>query len=347
MHRQSIEHLRNEHLTAPRKSLRKSNIELLRIIGMLMILVLHTRYDGILSTYDGSIDASHILRFLFEALSIVGVNIFILISGYFGIHLKRKSIFNLAFQIYFFGIIGLIGWMVIQGTWNVETKYLIKAIFPISQTVWFIPNYVLLMLFSPILNAFCDKYSTSKIAQLTLSIYALSYFWSSILQGTISGFGGYSLGWFIILYLTGRVIRRYSDTNQYNENYFLYGYFLLTVIIVGIALLQTRYPVGTSLLWSYDFPLVYVSSICLFMYFVKKDIGYVKWINWLAASSFAVLLFHVAPFARYKETNQYIFENYSGLSCVLLTALCVLGYYLVATLIDQIRIRLFRKVYTE
>lgn len=312
-----------------------------------MILVLHTRYDGILSTYDGTIDASHILRFLFEALSIVGVNIFILISGYFGIKLKRKSIFNLAFQIYFFGMIGLIGWMVIQGTWHVETRYFMKALFPISQTVWFIPNYVLLMLFSPILNAFCDKYSTRQIAILTLSIYALSYFWSSIFQGTISGFGGYSWGWFLILYLTGRVIRRYTDSHQCNGDYYLIGYFFLTGIIVGIALLQNKYPIGTSLLWSYDFPLVYVSSICLFMYFVKKDIGHVKWINWLAASSFAVLLFHVAPFARYKETNQYIFENYSGLKCVLFTALCVLGYYMVATLIDQLRILIFKRIYTE
>lgn len=326
---------------------RKSNIELLRVIAMLMILVLHTRYDGILSVYDGIIDASHIMRFLFEAISIVGVNVFILISGYFGIHLKRKSIFNLLFQIYFFGIVGLLGWMAIQGTWHVETRYFFKALFPVSQTIWFIPSYVILMLFSPILNAFCDKYTTRQIAILTLVIYVLSYFWQVVFQNVLSGFGGYSWGWFVLLYLTGRVIRKYTDKHEYKSLNYLYGYIFLTLGVVGLALIQNIYPVGKSLMWSYDFPLIFISSICLFMYFVKIEIGHVKLINWLAASSFAVLLFHVAPFASYNKIIKFIFDNYSGIFCLSLTALSVVAYYLIAVFVDQIRIYIFKRIYKE
>lgn len=202
------------------------------------------------------------------------------------------------------------------------------------------------MLFSPILNAFCDKYKTKQVILLTASIYVLAYFWSAILQGTIAGFGGYSWGWFVILYLTGQIISRYTDTHSFNENLCIVGYLLSTITLVGIALIQNFYPFGQSLLWSYDFPLIYFSSISLFTYFVKKDIGYVKWINWLGRSSFAVLLFHVAPFACYSQINQFIFEHYSGVGCVLLTAFSVLAYYMVASLIDQIRIRLFKIIYT-
>ena len=52
---------------------RQTNIELLRVISMLMILLLHTRYDGILSVYEGTLNFNKILIFLFEAISIVGV----------------------------------------------------------------------------------------------------------------------------------------------------------------------------------------------------------------------------------------------------------------------------------
>lgn len=54
------------HRNPPILAKRHSNMELLRIVAMLMILTLHTRYDGILSVYDGTIDASHIARFFFE-----------------------------------------------------------------------------------------------------------------------------------------------------------------------------------------------------------------------------------------------------------------------------------------
>lgn len=291
---------------------RLTNIELLRVISMLMILVLHTRYNGILSVYGDTINLNVFLQFLFEAISIVGVNIFILISGYFGISLKRKSICNLLFEIYFYGIVGLIGWMVVQQTLHVETRYFMKALLPISQTVWFIPNYILLMLFSPMLNAFCEKYSGKQLLYFTLCLYIVSYTWTNVIQGTINGFGGYSWGWFLILYLTGRFIRHWSDKSQYRKNYCLLGYIISTVFIVAIALVQNYLPIGRSLIWSYDFPVIYISSVCLFMYFIRLEIRYNKFVNWLAASSFAVLLFHVAPFAGYNRINQFIYENYSG-----------------------------------
>lgn len=311
---------------------------------MLMILELHTRYNGIEAVYDGVIDASHFMLFLFEAIAIVGVNLFVLISGYFGIHLKRKSILNLLFQIYFFGLVGLVGWMVVEGTCMVEVRYYVKALLPVSQTIWFIPNYVMLMLFSPMLNAFCEKFSIKQIAAFTLTVYALVYFWSAIMQGTISGFGGYSWGWFILLYLTGRVIRFYTDCHTYKKRYFLMGYVILTLVIVCVAFIQHYVPVGKSLLWSYDCPLVYLSSICLFLCFVGMNIGRVKWINRLAASSFAALLFHVAPFTQYNYVNQLLFNRFSGIGYIVITGLVVVAYYMAALLIDQIRILVFRKI---
>lgn len=326
------------------KEQRKSNIELLRVVAMLMILVLHTRFDGIEAVYECAFDAGHFMIFLFEAIAIVGVNLFILISGYFGIHPNRKNVLKLLFQIYFFGLVGLVGWIVVQGTWMVEVRHYVKALLPVSQTIWFIPNYIILMLFSPVLNAFCEKYNAKQIAIFTMAVYTLSYFWTAIVQGTISGFGGYSWGWFMQLYLTGRVIRFHTDIHTYKKRYFLMGYIILTFVIVSIAFVQHEIPIGKSLLWNYDCPLVYLSSISLFLCFVKMDLGYRKWINWLAASSFAVLLFHVSPFAHYKQVNQLLYNTYSGISCIVITGIIIVAYYLAGLLLDQIRILIFSKI---
>ena len=84
---------------------RDSNIELLRVVAMMMILTLHTRFEGIESVYDGVIDANHISRFSFQALSIVGVNLFVLISGYFGIKLKATGLINLLWQIVYIAVV--------------------------------------------------------------------------------------------------------------------------------------------------------------------------------------------------------------------------------------------------
>lgn len=64
---------------------RLSNMELLRIISMILILVIHADFY--------SVPYSVPRWFVVEGAD-AGVNCFILISGYFGIHQKWKSFFH-------------------------------------------------------------------------------------------------------------------------------------------------------------------------------------------------------------------------------------------------------------
>jgi len=69
---------------------RQSNIELLRIISILMIVIHHVLVHGIYNAVNNST-----LHFI-DSFVIYGVNIFLLISGYFTINLKWKSVINLS-----------------------------------------------------------------------------------------------------------------------------------------------------------------------------------------------------------------------------------------------------------
>lgn len=65
---------------------RNSSIELLRIIAMLMIIVLH--FVGPYTNLDKSIKNYYLIQFV-ESISIIGVNIFVIISAYFLMEIKK------------------------------------------------------------------------------------------------------------------------------------------------------------------------------------------------------------------------------------------------------------------
>ena len=88
---------------------RESNIELLRNISMFLILVIHANfvalpkieYTELLSNTTPSV-----VRFFIESIGIVAVNVFVLISGWFGIRTRTKSVLSFIYQILFFLIGG-------------------------------------------------------------------------------------------------------------------------------------------------------------------------------------------------------------------------------------------------
>ena len=81
---------------------RKSNIELLRIVAMFMILVIHANMISLSRPTSAELIANPLAtttRYFIESLGIVGVDIFVLISGWFLINTRAKSFLSLFFQI--------------------------------------------------------------------------------------------------------------------------------------------------------------------------------------------------------------------------------------------------------
>ena len=82
---------------------RQSNLELLRIVAMFLVLMVHANFLSLKAPiHEDGIDCFVILKCFVQSISIVCVNVFILISGYFGIKLKIKSITNFCFNVSFF-----------------------------------------------------------------------------------------------------------------------------------------------------------------------------------------------------------------------------------------------------
>lgn len=122
---------------------RKSNIELCRIASIILVVLVHSNFEW--TGIPGKGGNESIIRFLVQAFSIVGVNVFVIITGWFSTSLKTKSIFNLIYICLFYSVIKLI-WGKIDGTLE------LKDIFFISNSNWFVVSYLGLLLLTPLLN---------------------------------------------------------------------------------------------------------------------------------------------------------------------------------------------------
>lgn len=116
-------------------SKRESNFELLRIICMLLIIWGHliNKY----SVNEPILGVTYLETRFLKSFTIVAVNVFILISGYFSISFKLPRILKLGQQTWFYSITLLI--LTISFGWHSISYYDITYFVPIfSKRYWFI-----------------------------------------------------------------------------------------------------------------------------------------------------------------------------------------------------------------
>lgn len=324
---------------------RQSNIESLRILAIFLILVVHADFWALGAPSPQEIHdfpTASTTRFLIESVSICAVNVFIMISGWFGIHPKAKSLFNFLFQCAFF----LFGIYLVKilATGKVSGEG-IKGCFLLLKWNWFIKAYLMLYIFSPILNAFVE-YTDKKTFKLILICYFLFqtiYGWCS--EGVEWFKNGYSAISFMGLYLLMRYLHKYPPLYPGSQVYFNMTIYLACVLIITfLAILQILHMIPSWLMfgkmYSYINPLVIIESLALFLLFTKFEFKN-KAINFIAASTFAVFLLHSNPnIAKpyFAPLINNIYQSYDGIACLsIIFAILVIIFFL-AVITDQIRI---------
>lgn len=189
---------------------RDSNIELLRMLAMFLVLLVHADFFSLGTPTLQDIQTNTLdsaLRIFFEALSIVCVNVFVLISGWFGIRPSLKGVSNFIFQCLFF-LIGLYVVTLIIGTSTLSLKG-IAGCFAATELNWFIKAYLLLYILSPVLNAFVESANRKVFRNVLIAYFAFvcTYGWIGAAKFMM---GGYTTLFFIGLYLLARYMRIYQ-----------------------------------------------------------------------------------------------------------------------------------------
>ena len=158
-------------MTQDKKS-RDSNMELLRLVAMLLVMVIHASYRALPSPTPDSIAAapvSSLLQIITESFSVMAVNVFVMLSGWYGIRLRWNRLAELFFQVLFFGILCL---GVLYAFTGVLPENAAKSVLMLGEKdYWFIKTYIALYLCSPVLNAFVEKATSKQMALLLTSLF--------------------------------------------------------------------------------------------------------------------------------------------------------------------------------
>lgn len=210
------------------------------------------------------------------------VNCFILLSGFFSVKLKWRSILNIYVTLISIFIPFYLFECIRLHTFSFAT--LLSWIECFSKSGYFIQNYVLLMFFSPLLNAFVEK-EGKRILLWTLSFVAIEFYTECIQHIDTIGFGrGYSFLHFILMYMIGRCINMHISSLQKIKSFFWFIGYILCALFASIL-----YIINIGHTWGYCNPLTIGSSICLFIPFTYHHF-YNKHINQIAKSTLAVYI---------------------------------------------------------
>lgn len=337
---------------------RNSNIELLRIISMIMVIILH----GLKSS--GALDYSQGVNYWVywggEALCIVAVNIFVLISSYFMVSsnsFNALRIVRVLSVVYSYTLICSLMNFIISGV-QPSTKEILMMIFPIlTKKYWFVNSYLLFYAISPFLNKLLHSLSRKSLEYLILILIIVFPLRLTFLPLSWSqdGLGGYSIVLFIVLYFIAAWIRLYFESGKIQSSEYKPFRFLLLYFLSAGVLLLSKWILMHFLSESYSTKFYsYISifaifqSICLFLFFLyKKPLPQsIERVILLASPhSFSAYIIHfsligvlftkVIPLSEYLESI-VIYLPLLIISCLTIFSCCVL--------IDILRGRLFNAI---
>lgn len=322
------------------RSVRQSNIELLRIVAIFLVMVAHCNgfmAEGhIPSMTDGNVDAVVICRNIIASLASICVVLFVLISGWFSIKPNFKSIVTLWTQVFFIYLY-LIGLQyIVRG--GVSVNLFISCFLPFTLGNWFVRAYLILMIFSPVLNGFAERVSRRGFQLFLVAFTAAAMIWGCVFASASAGFNeGLSPLSLIYVYMVGRYLKLHVQIGHSKWFYFAGYLFFSLLIFIGRA-------VDVSWILSYCNPILVLSAVSLFLFFVKWDIGHVRIINWTASSVFAAFIFHTRePIIGWlRDFNVQKLHTLPYIEYLALMLVVLVVVFMVAVLMDKLRALIFK-----
>lgn len=328
---------------------RQNNIELCRVCVMLFIVIHHCIVSGLglnetLNDGGENFSSATICLIIMNAFVIVSVNVFFLISGYFGIKLRTQKIKKLLEEVLFYSV-AIYAVCVLLGAEKLTLKNILKYTILSINNYWFVIVYLALMFISPALNYAVDylKENNCEVQGLGIMFFCLcvyGYVFSNGFSEYIGINNGYSLIFASFLYITGRVINEKEAVIKKRMDFSrsAIGYITSSIIISGGGILLVYYKRGTLAwkLYSYNEPLVYISSLCFFIIFLNcaSQGKMARFLGKLGKDVFGVYLIHTMPLIRpyryfiakwlTEKSRVAMFPIIISAYCMILFAVCLL-----------------------
>ena len=332
---------------------RNLGLDLCRILSMLGIIILHIiGKGGVQHITNGVYTTNYWLAEWVNICGICCVDVFAIMSGYFGINKKKPSSYRaieLITVVLFFSIIITACFALFSPDKVSGIKDIIKGVFPsISHRYWYITNFIPIMLLQPYLNKMILAMSKKQHMMLCiLSIIIFSVVPSSISVDIFRFYNGYSFVWLLCLYVIGAYLKRsVLDTYKLSRKLLF-----LTFISVSIMLLFGNifidYVIGLNHKYfvKYTSPFILLMGICAFL--LLKNMKFKKGakpLEMLSNVAFDVYIVHCHIFIYdfiIDDAFEWIANAPSYLIIPIILA-CGTAIYAACAIIGILRIKLFK-----
>lgn len=279
----------------PKKQLRDSNLELLRIVAMLAIIASHYGFWLTEAIKNDPVSSRTIFFTFFTCWGKLGINVFMLISGYFMCN-KDTNLYKwlkLLLQIYFYNII-IGGVFFATGYAPLTIGNIVEYVFPfrLNSIDYFTTSFLWFYLFIPFFNIISKNLSHQQHRTLLLLSFGMH-----LLYGNIPSFKIPldAVLWYGMIFLLASYIRKY-DLNFFSNSSKKWGWatIILTVMaiveVAGLAFLGQKLGKSTSfgvgfIRYGNSFFAVTI-AVSLFMWLKSIHIPYNKYINILGGGNF-------------------------------------------------------------
>lgn len=332
---------------------RYSNLELYRILVMLLIIAHHYVVNSGLTSVMNENILSYNTTFysLFGAWGKTGINCFVLITGYFMCksHITLRKFLKLFLWVITYSFI-ISAIFIICGYTPLGIVSMIYEAIPLKNLrTGFTSCFIVFYLCIPFLNILLNNI-TKRQHQLLLLLLLFIY----TIHGSIPKLMNVNMNyvsWFSVLYFIAAYLRLYP-IKEHNTKFWgfatLFSFCLSSIGIILLNYIQSKYMsvphVGYSYMLVEDSNafLALTNGITSFMWFKSMKMRNSKFINTIAASAFGVLLIH----ANSNTMRQWLWKD--TIDCVghfdapffwFYAIGCVLAIYAVCTFIDYIRIK--------
>ena len=328
--------------------IRNSSIELLRIVAMVMIVSCHFATHGGFSFNSSSLSIPQLWWNFIEMGGNLGVNIFVLISGYFLVT-NNTNIFNIKRILKFLGQVIIYSISIylifcIIGKRDFSAISFVKAFFPITfGSWWFASTYFVLYLIHPFINMLLQNLNKKTYQALIVMQLIL---WCVIPTFTTSNYQSNYLLWFVTLYCVAGYVRLFGLNPRFTAKSYVVFWLIFSALrylsCITLLILGTKIPVVANYslyFYKQQSVLTFLSALSLFMAFEKWNMGYVKLINIVASATFGVYLIHDCLDIRNLLWLE-IFKNaqyQNSLFLIPYSIMAVAIVYIVCTLIDLLR----------
>lgn len=344
---------------------RQANLELLRIIAMLMVITLHYLGKGnALPGMDKLVPSdpnfiNGMIAWSLETLSYGAVNLYILISGYFLINAtaKNEKAFKIVVQVLFYSI-GVFLVFLAMGKlpeYASETYYKTMFFAPIASShYWFASSYVFFYLLAPFAAVGIRRLDQKQhLGLVILTMLLFSRLWRIVLpQSAPLLENGYNPFWFLTVFVTASYIRRFVPIRKNRRILYLGLYFLFSAVTVvsffvvyAVFKRTGRFEVFIKILLEYNSPTIIVSSVSLFLFFRTIDIkeGFLsKAILFVSPLTFGIYLLHEQYLLRELWTTFWKVDQYFTTPFFIVHLIgCVLSVFIIGAVVEGIRRLLF------